>query len=142
MKANGNVNGMTEGNNMRWLLRGPLIAALALTGSACATLKVESTESSAASQPAHVSGDYRLRAGAAVNVFLRSVDGQALHFWQHAADIEAGQHRLLVDCSVVATDKLSRHELNVLLEAGVRYRLDAEANDQQGCTRVILQELE
>jgi hypothetical protein len=49
---------------------------------------------------------------------------------------------LLVDCSVVATDKLSRHELNVSLESGVHYRLNAEANDQQGCTRVSLEELE
>jgi hypothetical protein len=75
-------------------------------------------------------------------VFLRSVDDQPLHFWQHAADIGAGQHRLLVDCSVVATQKLSRHELNVSLESGVRYRLNAEANDQQGCTRITLDELE
>lgn len=126
---------------MQALLRWLLITALATLSSACFTLRTDAN-SSDKSQPAHVSGDYHVRAGAAVNVFLRSVDDQPLHFWQHAADIDAGSHRLLVDCSVVATQKLSRHELNVSLEAGVHYRLSAEANDQQGCTRVMLEELE
>lgn len=127
---------------MQVLLRWLLISALAMSNSACFTLRADQAKSSDKSQPAHVSGDYHVRAGAAVNVFLRSVDDQPLHFWQHAADIDAGSHRLLVDCSVVATQKLSRHELNVSLEAGVHYRLSAEANDQQGCTRVMLEELE
>jgi hypothetical protein len=127
---------------MQALLRGLFITAVAASSGACFTLHADQEKSSDNSQPAHVSGDYHLRAGAALNVFLRSVDDQPLHFWQHAADIDAGSHRLLVDCSVVATQKLSRHELNVSLEAGVRYRLSAEANDQQGCTRVMLEELE
>jgi hypothetical protein len=124
---------------MQSLGRCLLITALATSSSACFTLSTASSDKSA---PAHVAGDYHVRAGAPVNVFLRSVDDQPLHFWQHAADVEAGLHRLLVDCSVVATQKLSRHELNVALDAGVRYRLSAEANDQQGCTRVTLEELE
>lgn len=110
--------------------------------SACATLQAYDPQALGKSRPAQVSGDYHLRAGAAVNVFLRSVDDQALQFWQHAADLDAGPHRLLVDCAVTATGKLSRHELNVSLEAGVRYRLSAEANDQQGCTLVKLEELQ
>lgn len=124
-------------------IKGFLMMVLALTSSACVTMRAAQPDTqSDGAEPAHVTGDYHLRAGALVNVFLRSVDDQHLHFWQHAADIDAGLHRLLVDCSVVATQKLSRHELNVSLEAGVRYRLTAEANDQQGCTRVILEELE
>jgi hypothetical protein len=127
---------------MQMLLKVLLVTALAMLSGGCFTLAANQAEESGKSAPAHVIGDYHLRAGAAVNVFLRSVDDQPLHFWQHAADIGAGSHRLLVDCSVVATDKLSRHELNVSLEAGVRYRLSAEANDQQGCTRVMLEELD
>lgn len=118
------------------------VSALALSNMACFSLHAYQPESQHAARPAQVIGDYHLRAGAAVNVFLRSVDDQPLHFWQHAADVDAGAHRLLVDCSVVATHKLSRHELNVSLEVGVRYRLSAEANDQQGCTRVTLEELQ
>src|ERR1700741_4176652 len=127
---------------MQAWFKGGVVTALALSSSACFTLDAGRSDASDKSAAAHVIGDYHLRAGAAVNVFLRSVDDQPLHFWQHAADIEAGSHRLLVDCAVVATDKLSRHELNVSLESGVRYRLSAEANDQQGCTRVMLEELE
>lgn len=118
------------------------MSVLALSTSACFTLHAYRPESPDAPRPAQIIGDYHLRAGAVINVFLRSVDGQPLHAWQHAADIDAGPHRLLVDCAVVATEKLSRHELNVSVEAGVRYRLSAEANDQQGCTRVILEELQ
>jgi hypothetical protein len=115
-----------------------LIMLTSLNG--CASLRVTGAEGLSAQQLAHVSSDYRVRAGAPVSVYLRSVDGQSLQFWQHAADIEAGPHRLLVDCSVRASNKLSRHELNVSLEAGVYYSLRAEASDQQGCTRVILEE--
>lgn len=120
------------------LLLSSLILSMALLTSACFTLNTYQGKA----QSAHVSGDYHVRAGAVVNVFLRSIDDQPLHFWQHAVDAEAGSHRLLVDCSVTATDKLSRHELNVSLEAGVHYRLVAEANDQQGCTRVSLEEID
>jgi hypothetical protein len=128
---------------MQASLKISLVVVTALVNSGCfTTMRAEQSGPADTSVPAHIIGDYHLRAGAAVNIFLRSVDDQPLHFWQHAADIGAGTHRLLVDCSVVATDKLSRHELNVSLESGVNYRLNAEANDQQGCTRVSLEELE
>lgn len=121
-------------------LWGCLCLPLLLNG--CFSLRAYDVQALGNDQPAKIIGDYRLRAGAVVNVFLRSVDDRPLHFWQHAADVDAGAHRLLVDCSVTATDKVSRHELNVSLEAGVRYRLSAEASDQQGCTRVDLEELD
>lgn len=116
------------------------LVAITLLSSGCAHLKAYDPAKLGNDKPAEVSGDYRLRAGAVVNVFLRSIDDQPLQFWQHSAQVDAGPHRLLVDCAVTATDKLSRHELNVSLEAGVRYRLSAEANDQQGCTLVKLEE--
>jgi hypothetical protein len=117
------------------------ILVLTLSCAGCATLRAYDPQQLGSAQPAHVSGDYHLRAGALVNVFLRSVDDKPLHVWQHAADLDAGSHRLLVDCQVTATDKLSRHELNVSLESGVRYRLSAESTDQQGCTLVKLDEI-
>jgi hypothetical protein len=119
-----------------------LLLPLLMLSNGCATLRAYDPQQLGNAQPAHVSGDYHLRAGAVVNVFLRSVDEQPLQIWQHAADLDAGAHRLLVDCAVTTTDKLSRHELNVSLEAGVHYRLSAEASDQQGCTRVILEEVD
>lgn len=89
--------------------------------------------------PAHINGDYRVTAGLPVKVLLREVDDQPLKFWQHAADVSAGEHRLLVDCSVADGNHLSRHELNVDTDAGVTYRLRAEATSQSGCTRVYME---
>lgn len=132
----------STGRTIRTSVKPVVIAMLALSGSACFSLHAYDPQALGTAQPAQVLGDYRLRAGAVVNVFLRSVDGQPLNFWQHSADIDAGTHRLLVDCEVTATQKLSRHELNVSLEVGLRYRLRAEANDQQGCTQVNLEELD
>lgn len=91
---------------------------------------------------ARVSGDYRIRAGAPVSVYLRSVDEHLLKFWQSAADVEGGAHRLLVDCMVSASNRLSRHELNVTLNAAGHYRLRAEATPQQGCTQVTLEAID
>lgn len=124
------------------VVRPVLVTVLAVSLCGCLSLRAYQPQALGTSQPARVLGDYRLRAGALVNVFLRSVDDQPLHFWQSSADMDAGTHRLLVDCEVTATGKLSRHELNVSLENGVRYRLSAEATDQQGCTQVNLQELD
>lgn len=90
--------------------------------------------------PAHIKGDYRVSAGTPVQVLLRSVDDRPLEFWQHAADVLPGQHRLLVDCNVTEGQHLSRHELNVDVEAGVTYRLKADATSQSGCSNVYLEE--
>lgn len=117
---------------------GLVLAAL----SGCMNLRAYDRAALGSAQPARVIGDLRVRAGALVNVFLRSVDDQPLQFWQHSADMDGGAHRLLVDCEVTATGKLSRHVLEVSLENGVRYRLRAEASDNQGCTQVNLEELD
>ena len=119
-----------------------LIVVLAVSIGGCFSLHAYEAKALGSAKPTRVSGDYRVRAGAAVNVFLRSVDDQPLQVWQNSADMDAGQHRLLVDCEVTATGKLSRHVLNVSLEHGVRYRLSAEASDSQGCTEVNLEEID
>jgi hypothetical protein len=119
-----------------------LMVTLVASLSGCFSLHAYQTEALGSARPAQVIGDYHLRAGALVNVFLRSVDDRPLRVWQHSAEVDAGAHRLLVDCEVTATGKLSRHSLNVSLENGVRYRLTAEASDQQGCTQVNLEEFD
>jgi len=114
-----------------------LMVCSALSG--CVTLQADSLSGGASSSVARISGDYRIRAGAPVSVYLRSVDGQSLTFWQNAADVGVGSHRLLVDCAVATTKELSRHELNVAVDVGAHYSLRAEATSQQGCTRVYLE---
>ena len=106
--------------------------------SGCVALHTEGVSSNR-DHLARVIGDYRIRAGAPVSVYLRSVDEHLLGFWQSAADMEAGSHRLLVDCTVSASNHLSRHELNVTLKAGAHYRRRADATPQQGCTQVTLE---
>ncbi len=120
----------------KFLLFIPLMLLLA-----CTAMRVPGTQAESTDRLALVTGDYRIRASAPVNVYLRSVDGQVLAFWQQAAEVAAGNHSLLVDCSVAKWQKISRHELNVTLHAGVHYYLRAEANPQQGCTRIILDEV-
>ncbi len=112
-------------------------AALALLScSGCATVNLSEDGETAKDALAHISGDYRVTAGLPVTVTLRSVDGKALKFWQSAADVGSGRHRLLVDCRVAENEKLSRHELNVTVHAGERYGFAAEASPHQGCTDV------
>lgn len=118
------------------------VAALLLGGllsgvlSGCFSLAVQG-EADQVGPTALIIGDPHLRAGAAVNVYLRSVDDQPLSFWQSRARVPSGERRLLVDCTVVATGNTSRHELKVALESGVRYRLSAETTSQ-ACTAVNL----
>jgi hypothetical protein len=111
-----------------------VMAALLCGG--CATVNLAEDGETQPDALAHISGDYRVTAGLPVTVTLRSVDGKALKFWQSAADVSSGKHRLLVDCRVPANEKLSRHELNVTVHAGEHYYLAAEASPHQGCTEV------
>jgi len=113
---------------------GVVLATLLCGG--CATVNLSDDGETAKDALAHISGDYRVTAGLPVTVTLRSIDGKALKFWQHAADVSSGKHRLLVDCRVAAAEKLSRHELNVDVHAGEHYYLAAEASPHQGCTEV------
>ena len=111
-----------------------LIAALLCSG--CATANLSEDGETKPDALAHISGDYRVTAGLPVTVTLRSVDGKALKFWQSAADVGSGKHRLLVDCRVAANEKLARYDLNVTVHAGEHYYLAAEASPHEGCTEV------
>ncbi|MES1196632.1 MAG: hypothetical protein ABUL58_06785 [Steroidobacter sp.] len=112
-----------------------ILLTLLLCGG-CATANLSDDGETAKDALAHIRGDYRVTAGLPVTLTLRSVDGKALKFWQSAADVSSGQHRLLVDCRVAATEKLGRYELNVTVHAGEHYGFSAEATPRQGCTEV------
>jgi len=111
-----------------------MLAALLCSG--CATVNLSEEGETAKDALARVSGDYRVTAGLPVTITLRSVDGMALKFWQSAADVQAGNHRLLVDCRVAATEHVARYELNVTVHAGERYGFASEASPHAGCTEV------
>jgi len=113
-----------------------LLLLIACICSACATVNLSEDGETAKDALAHIRGDYRVTAGLPVTLTLRSVDGKALKFWQSGADVSSGQHRLLVDCRVAETEKVSRYELNITVHAGERYGFTAEATPRQGCTEV------
>ena len=124
-------------NDGYWRAAGLTVAVLSLNG--CFSLRTyDKAELNEA--PAHIKGDYRVSAGTPVKLFLRSVDDKPLEFWQHAADVLPGKHRLLIDCDVSEGNHLSRHELNVDVDAGLSYRLKADATPQSGCTNVYMEE--
>jgi len=112
------------------------IIGAALICGACATVNLSEDGETAKDALARISGDYRVTAGLPVTITLRSVDGMALKFWQSAADVQAGNHRLLVDCRVAATEHVARYELNVTVHAGERYGFASEASPHAGCTEV------
>ncbi len=89
---------------------------------------------------AHISGDLRFTAGAAVSVLLRQVDGRTLSVSQSGVDVNPGSHQLLVDCLVRESGATSRFSLDVEVSAGRRYRLVPETGDaREGCIAVHLE---
>jgi len=124
-------------NDRYWRAAGVTVAVLSMNG--CFSLRAYD-EAERGAMTAHIKGDYRVSAGTPVKVLLRSVDDKPLEFWQHAAEVLPGKHRLLVDCYVTEGDHLSRHELNVDVDAGLTYRLKADATPQNGCTNVYMEE--
>lgn len=70
-----------------------------------------------------VEGDPKFRL-APVSVFLRSVDGRPLRDTQSSASLLPGEHELTVDCVVAESGDRQRLRLQVVLQAGARYRLE------------------
>lgn len=92
---------------------------------------------------AHIMGDLRVSAGEPLSLILRRVDENDLGLRYSDAAVLPGMHRLLVDCTVLATDKVSRHELNVELYAGARYRIRAETGPgNRECSAVRLEQVD
>ena len=121
---------------------GTLLACMValLSAGGCSTMQAYEGESRGRDELAHIAGDWRVRAGAPLSVNLRRVDENDIGLRYSAADVLPGKHRLLVDCTVSATHRISRHELNVELDAGARYRLIADtAPGNRECDTVRLE---
>lgn len=110
-----------EQTRRRWLSAG---VCLMLVG--CSTMRAYDGESRSQDELVRISGDWRVRAGAPISIILRQVDDFDVGVRYNAVDVLPGKHRVLADCQVAATKRISRHELNVEVYAGERYRLAAD----------------
>jgi hypothetical protein len=89
---------------------------------------------------ATVHADPRVNAGLPMTVSIRRVDGREVAMRYSRVQVAPGRHRLLVDCTLLATRAVSRHVLEVELEPGGQYRLVAEsAPGNQRCGEVRLE---
>jgi hypothetical protein len=101
-------------------------AALLLLVAACSTYQTYEGAKRPRNEVAVIVGDYRIRAGAPISLYLRQVDGVDVPVTDHGAEVLAGQHKLLVDCIIAETHAISRHEIDADVLAGYRYKLVAE----------------
>jgi hypothetical protein len=113
--------------------------ALAMCGG-CMTARTYEGPQREADDVAHITGDFRVTAGAPVSAILRQVDERTLGVGERSVEVLPGMHRLLVDCRIAETESISRHVLDVDVFAGRRYKLIAQlAPGLRECTDVILQ---
>ena len=108
-----------------------LLLVLATVGAAlaagCATERLYTGPARAPAEVAIVDGDPRINAGLPLTAVLREVDGRVLALATSRVALEPGRHVLLVDCIMAETRSTTRHELEVEVEAGGRYRLAADS---------------
>lgn len=89
---------------------------------------------------ATIQADPRINAGLPMTVTIRRLDSREIGPQYSSVAVAAGTHRLLVDCTMGPTHATTRHELNVEVEAGGRYRLVAEsAPGNRTCGEVRLE---
>jgi hypothetical protein len=120
-----------------------LLAALLVCVAGCMTVQGYEGERRGADEVARISGDYRVTAGAPVTAILRQVDGRKLGAGEHAVEVLPGVHRLLVDCRIAETERVSRHFIDADVYAGRRYRLVGETSPGlRECTAVHVQALD
>ncbi|HKE46024.1 MAG TPA: hypothetical protein VKB41_15935 [Steroidobacteraceae bacterium] len=107
----------------------------------CATFQAYDGERRATSDVAVISGDAKLRATTPFALVIRSVDGRNVDVRYSSVALLPGKHSLLIDCQVgTSGTTASRHELDVEVEAGEHYRLQAEMRPgNQSCERVDLE---
>lgn len=117
------------------------LAAIAL---ACAMLLACSTQQaySGAARPAEevalIKGDPKFRL-APVAAYLRSVDDRILGDTQSSVQVLPGEHELVVDCVVTTSGDRQRIRLQILVQAGERYRLEPQlVGANQACDTVRL----
>jgi hypothetical protein len=86
---------------------------------------------------ARVAADPSFSAGLPVQVILRKVDDREVPLGRSAVELAPGRHVLVVDCRLAEPGSTTRFALEVELDAGAEYRLEAEAT-AVGCERVEL----
>lgn len=112
------------------------VALLALSG--CGTFAAYDGPRPA--EVATIHADPRVNAGLPMSVSIRRVDEREVAMRYSRVQVAPGAHRLLVDCTMLATRATTRHVLQVEVEPGGQYRLVAEsAPGNQRCGEVRLQ---
>lgn len=116
-----------------------LIAPLALLAlSGCGTFAAY--DGARPDDVATIHADPRVNAGLPMTVSIRRVNEREVGAQYSRVQVAPGPHRLLVDCTMLATRATSRHELQVEAAPGGQYRLVAEsAPGNQRCGEVRLQ---
>ncbi len=117
-----------------------IVAAAALVAS-CATYQGYEGPKKPASQVATIEGTAKLRTTLPLALVIRSIDGREVGLQYSAVAVEPGKHAILVDCQVSGPPaSTSRHELEVELAAGVRYKLAARMDaGNRSCADVDLE---
>jgi hypothetical protein len=114
------------------------LACVALSG--CMTQQAYDGPRRDRDDVAHVSGDFRITAGAPVTITLRQVDGHTLGLNEYAVEVLEGEHQFLVDCRIAETGGVSRHSVTAFVSAGHKYRFSAETGPAlRHCTEVTVQ---
>jgi len=114
------------------------LALLLATSCACSTQRGYEGPVRDSSELALIQGDPKFRM-VPVAAFLRSVDGRVLKDIQASTAVAPGEHELIVDCVVAESGDRQRIRLQVVVEAGRRYRLEpALTAANQTCETVRL----
>jgi hypothetical protein len=122
----------------RSLGRIAIVLALACAGG-CMSVQLYDGPKRDANEVARIVGDPVVTAGSPITVVLRRVDEQNMGLTQTTVEVLEGKHTLLVDCRIAETKRVSRHELEVEVYGGRKYRLRAEAGPAlRECTGVSL----
>jgi hypothetical protein len=119
----------------------PLIGVLVNVGwlAGCFSVQGYDGEHRERDELARISGDPSITAGAPLSLVLRKVDDLELNVAQTSVDVLPGKHTLLVDCRISETRTVTRHSVEVEVNAGEHYRLAAETEiGLRGCAAVTL----
>lgn len=115
---------------------------LALLGSimmltACGTFRAYDGPVLGPDERSTVRGDPSVSAGLPVKVILRKVGERTVPVGRTTVAVAPGRHVLVVDCRVAEAGTSTRFVVEHEFEAGVDYRLEAEATTR-GCDAVRL----
>ena len=101
----------------------------------CASVDVG--EITASAPAAYLTADPRFNAGLPVTVALRKIDSVEVGPFYSRARLSPGDHRVLVDCNVVASQSTVRFELDINAVPGTHYHLVADlAPGNQHCDQI------